>query len=171
MIKINPYIIVIQHLLTLKSHGKISLMDYFVFFVIPVIPAYLAVDGAVSFDLQLYSALISIYAVFSALLLSVQVALFSLFSRRNNTPKDPKLQQLNEVDFSDKRSVIKELNINISYLTIICILILTLCGAGMIFGLSKGYFTVFVIYLCSHSIATMFMVVKRTFIMFHREYD
>lgn len=171
MRKINPYIIIIQHLLTLRSHGKINLIDYFVFFIVPMIPAYLAIDGAVSFDSQLYSALISIYAVFAALLLSVQVALFSLFSKRNNTPKDPKLQHLNEVDFSEKRSVIKELNINISYLTIVCIFTLTLCGAGMIFGFSKGYFTIFVVYLCSHSIATMFMVVKRTFIMFHREYD
>lgn len=167
--KINIFILIHHHLSTLKNEGTkdTSIADVIVFFLLPVAAAVGATVYRFSPDREIYNITVAAFAIFAALLLSVQVALFSILQRP---------PQRDDTKTKTRVSMLRDLNINISYMTLMS----CLCVAFSLFFHSLNFRaiclfsyteTALFVFLVTHSILTLMMVVKRTFVVFHKEYD
>ncbi len=171
--KANIFHIISAHIDTLcdDNTSKILFVDMFIFY---ALPAYIA-DVAIFFDLKLddnvFSLAVSVFSIFAALLLSVQIALFSIFQKENNYSRDAKMAsiQMNKIDL--RNSLIKELNTNISYLMILCCIFVVILMAFYSLKINYNIEVYVFIYMIIHFSLTIFMVIKRAHALFHVEYE
>jgi hydrogenase-4 membrane subunit HyfE len=170
--KIGVSRIVIDHLNTLRNAetGRIALFDLVIFFLLPIFGglASLLLRGSVTDEF--YNVSITFFGIFIALLLNVQVAIFGIFLRKWDSPRDDRLAEIKLSKLVQRNLLLKEVNANISYL------ILTSCLALVFFLImfSKDYETgiypALSVVLYCHFMLTLLMVVKRSHALFQREY-
>lgn len=153
------------------ASGGRSYVDIFVFFVVPVI------FGSISFWLELaisessYVALITIFGIFIALLINIQVAIFGIFQRKWDEHTDPKKDHLQNVDINTRQRLLFELNASLSYLTFVSCVGLTGSFVLMFLDIKVGLFAAGIIAILSHFLLNILMVIKRSHILFRREYE
>lgn len=172
MQKINIISIVIWHLNTLRDdRNRLVISDLLTFYGIPLLLAV----GFFALDWRVPQAAIelsvTVFSVFAALLLSVQVALYSVSLRPLTPPTDQKKRKAFEARAASRNVVIKELNDNIAYLILLAVVWITVLLGLYVLGLhgrgsSAAVFAMFV-----HFFLTLLMVVKRASIVFSREYE
>ncbi len=172
--KIDIRRIVADHLMTLRStpeSKRVSAGDVFLFYVGPIaISAYLSVTGYRT-NKDFHSLSITLFGIFIPLLLNIQVAVFTIFTRARPKIADPKLAASSEERISIRNELLREVNANISYLVLIS------CIASILFLLffSSGKndetseFLSSFIYI--HFFLTLLMITKRAHTLFHKEYD
>ncbi|MCJ8518998.1 hypothetical protein ABID21_001904 [Pseudorhizobium tarimense] len=171
--KANVLHIVAAHFRTLQDDrtGRTSVQDVAVFYVVPAAIATLACYAQIDIGKDVYSLAVSVFAIFAALLLSVQIALFGIFQRGWAPPPDPKLEKRQAEALESRRELLKELNTNISYLTVVCCVFIVLLVLFYVLAfpglLELGLFC----FVFSHFALTLFMVIKRAHALFQREYD
>jgi hypothetical protein len=138
---------------------------------VPALISLLAVYFCVVVGNDVYSLAVSVFAIFAALLLSVQIALFGIFQRSWSAPVDKKLASKHSAALLHRRELLQELNTNISYLTVVCcvFIILLVCFYVMALwpDLELGVFC----FLFFHFVLTLFMVIKRAHALFQKEYE
>lgn len=172
--KIDVRDIIFDHLSTLRDDrlNRLSLVDFSTFYVIPGILTYFLAEDVGTLAENFYGIAISVFAIFAALLFSVQVALFSINQREITNsllPKEKSGGRTAEI-LRTRKTLIREVNANISYLILIASL-----GVAMLlaFTLTKhiaGFRTVATIYLISHFVLTIILVVVRMHTLFDEEY-
>jgi hypothetical protein len=173
MHKINIIGIIIAHLRTLRSGEakKISKLDFFVMYIFPIfvgIAAYLTGWCISSSAIELS---VTVYSIFAALLLSVQVALYGVSLRPLKPPADSKKQKEFNIVKEVRRSILSELNDNVSYLILLSIFFVTILLIIAIndnVGIAE---TALAVTMYLHFFVTLLMVVKRASIVFSREYE
>jgi sterol desaturase/sphingolipid hydroxylase (fatty acid hydroxylase superfamily) len=172
MQKINVCGIVIWHLNTLRNaDGRLLWSDVFTFYALPIILGALFywLEWVVSKDALGLS--ITVFSIFAALLLSVQVALYNVSLRPLSEPKDPKKRKSFEDIKKNRDSLMKELNDNISYLIVLSVVFITVLLACYVMGWERGFASAAVFAIYVHFFLTLLMVVKRASIVFSREYE
>lgn len=161
------------HILSLSSSdtGKISYADIFVFYIIPIIFGWGASLAKISVNPGFFGISISVFSVFSALLLSAQIAIFGIYSRSWEPKNNRKENEFQTKNRNSRNLLIKEVNYNISYLILLSIISLFVFSAMYLFTAcgSVAIFTSSAIYV--HFSLTMIMVIKRTHSLFSREYE
>jgi len=170
--KINICNIFVAHLRTLVSAKtkKISYFDLFIFYAAPVLISLTIVEFIDTFGSDVFAVTISVFAIFAALLLNVQVAMFNIVQKEPEWSSDKILRSRQECKVKMRLELLRELNANISYLVSISCFIITIMMIFYAFELN-GYvetFTTIVVYV--HFLATLLMVIKRYFILFDEEY-
>ncbi len=181
--KINVASIFTDHLRTLrqyepdeglhdtKSDLRISREDFLLFFLVPGLLAAIGTAVGANLDKDAYGMSISVFAIFSGLLLNVQIALFSVYQRTWTTLTDKNLDELKQKKLQSRNLLLSEVNTNISYLVIIS------CAAVSIFFLaymmksSSTVMSYISLYIYSHFILTLLMVIKRAHALFDNEYS
>lgn len=170
--KINISHIISGHVRSLGdgNKGYVFFVDLFIFYFVPGLIAYLFVFVDVPIHRDVYNVMISAFAIFGALLLNVQVALFSIYHRSprvsSNDPQDDRAEVAN----SNKNMLFSELNTNISYLIILaCICVVLFLYLHLINAGRQGEKYV-IVYLVAHFILTLLMVIKRSYAAFQKEY-
>jgi hydrogenase-4 membrane subunit HyfE len=171
--KANVLHIVAAHFRTLQDHpaGKTSIQDVAVFYLVPAAIAILACYSQVTVGKDVYSLAVSVFAIFAALLLSVQIALFGIFQRGWAPPPDPKLEKHQADAMEARRDLLKELNTNISYLTVVCCAFIVLLVLFYVLAIPDALELGIFCFVFSHFALTLFMVIKRAHALFQREYD
>lgn len=173
MTKISPWAIFTAHFATLRDYrtGRLSLADISLFFLVPVLIGAILLyrNELVSGDFYKESA--SVFGIFAALLLNVEVAIFGIFLRRWDRPDDPATLSVLHDRESKRRTVLKELNANLSYIIFICCLGIGLCM--LFFGLetNKPVYTAAVAAIYVHILLSVMMASKRAFLLFDAEYQ
>ena len=179
--KINIVGIIIDHIKTLHDFDheeqrgndkqkKIARDDFLIFFILPVFAAFLLALLGPILDKDTYTVSVSIFAIFSALLLNVQIALFSIYHRSWSQLDDKNLQTMQNSKIDTRRMLIRQLNTNISYSIVVS------CSAVMVFFFlyifkSSSFLATFICYLLFiHFFLTLIMIIKRAHALFDTEY-
>lgn len=149
----------------------VSIYDLLVFFAIPAFAGLALYFLCFDVKTDAYNVSITFFGIFIALLLNIQVAIFSILQRRWTSPDDPKLKDVQAKKLVERRNVLNELNANLSYL------ILVSCGAlflSLLFYVNewkRGVAPALLGAIYIHFILTMVMVVKRAHLLFQKEYQ
>lgn len=170
--KIDFRQIIIDHFSTLRDDrsGRLSLFDIFVFFIIPICLGIAAWRCKLTFDRDVYNVAITFFGIFVALLLNVQVAIFGIFQRKPEAPVDARLMTKFETRLATRKSLLSELNANLSYLCFVCCIALVVFISFYTLKENRPVSTGITLLLFSHFLVTLLMTVKRTHILFQQEY-
>jgi len=177
--KINLSEICSAHLGTLRVIGteRLSKSDLLLFFVVPALFAILIsylmnVTGA-----SYLNTIIAVYAIFSALLINAQVALYTIFRSWPEIPtsaqdaKKTKNQDIRETKNLNSRALVREVNANLSYLTVISAFALVLSFAFSVAPIRSSIELFVSLFLFLHFFLTLLMAVKRIYRLFDAEFQ
>ena len=171
--KINIFHIVYGHLLTLRfgDEGKYSKIDILLFFLFPIIIGVISFYFDVRLGKEAFGISISIFSIFSALLLNVQIALFGISQREWKADDDKLLNKLKEDKKKEKRKLLIELNTNISYLIVLSCISVTIFLLSYVVDITDRIKSPISTCLYLHFFLTLLMVIKRSHALFHKEYE
>lgn len=172
MQKINIMSVLAAHLDTFREDsGKLLKIDMFVFYVIPLAVACVLVFFKWQVPEKALELSISVFSIFAALLLSVQVALYSVSLRDISPPDDNKKLKSFEELKKIRKTLIRELNNNISYLILLSVFTVTVTLLLFFMSAPRLYGSAIAVALYTHFFLTLIMVIKRASIVFSREYE
>lgn len=170
--KFNVLHIISEHIETLKDEktGKKSWGDLIAFYAIPVGVIALMFLAGSEFDRDSYGLSITFFGIFIALLLNIQVAIFSVYQRKWDVPPQDieATEKRRQIDI--KRRLLEQLNSNISYLILVACASIVLALAGFIFKTKYLLVHAALGGLYVHFLLTILMVVKRSHALFAKEY-
>ena len=172
--KIDVRHILVAHFRTLTNAktGRTSVVDILTFYVVPAIVAGLVALDEEKFPDAFYGLAISVFAIFAALLFSVQIALFSILQRdmSANSGVPTKSRTGVERRLDERRELIREVNANISYLILIaCLGVAMLLGFSLTPHLSLAR-SIISTYLVCHFVLTILLIIARVHTLFDEEY-
>lgn len=171
--KINVISIIRDHLRTLKNYhsGMISVGDVFLFYASPVFFGIVVVLCEFTVDLSGYNISITFFGIFLALLLNIQVAVFAVFQRKWEAPRDSRIAEIQRDSLRNKRLLLGEINSNISYLILLSSVSLIFVLTCFLLGITSPALSSILVGLYSHFMLTLFMIIKRAHSIFQREYS
>lgn len=122
--KINIWSIVAGHISTLNdaSSGKVSLVDYFTFYGIPLSIAFLLSFLGIKVTSDANSLLVSFGAIFTALLLSVLVLVYDQGEKLRNVNAESKSHNIEL-----KKNLLEQLYFNICYAVVASVVLVFFC--------------------------------------------
>ncbi|WP_082564651.1 hypothetical protein [Caulobacter sp. Root1472] len=171
--KVDVTSIIRDHLRTLYNArtGKSSLGDAVIFFLLPALAGGFSFLLKFSVAQEFYNVSITFFGIFIALLLNIQVAIFAIFQRKWDLPKDKKLAEIAFEKMTSRNLLLKELNANISYLVLFCCAALLVAVVFYVLKWSAWVAPSFVVIMYSHFFFTLIMIVKRSHALFQMEYS
>lgn len=158
-----------------SAFGWISDISFFL--LVPLLLALLTVRSGVVFLNEVYGYALTVFSIFSALLITAQIAIFGIFQKSVD-----KLQEKTETERSSIRGTrekqvsvrrtknLKELNSNISYLTLLSCIAASVVLTFLAFNLASGLETFVSVFLYGHFATSLAMALKRFHIAFEDEY-
>jgi hypothetical protein len=170
--KINVLSIFRDHLETLydSESNRASLLDIGLFYVSPMLAACVAYYFSVTLKPEAYNISITFFGIFIALILNIQVAMFSIFQRKWEMPSDKRIAASLADTLADRKKLLIELNANLSYLILVCCVALVLSLLSFIRSFDNCVIPAVMVFLYAHFLLTLLMVVKRAHALFHKEY-
>lgn len=170
--KISVSSIVRDHFKTLYAgDGALATIgDFLLFFGMPIAGAAFAWGRGFELKSDAYNLSITFFGIFIALLLNIQVAIFSIFQRKWTTPSDAREAKVQQKVVAARRALLEELNANISYLVLICCIALVAVLTFYVSEWRAGVAPAITILLYGHFLLTLLMIVKRSHALFQKEY-
>lgn len=170
--KIDVSIIIRDHIKTLynSATGKVSIPDITLFYATPFAVSITTFALKFSVKLDVYSISITFFGIFIALLLNIQVAIFSIFMRKIEKSQDTRLALAEQESLEIRDKILRELNTNISYLVLVCCTALVSGVVCYVMSWTGWLAPCLTVGLYIHFVLTIIMVVKRSHILFHSEY-
>jgi hypothetical protein len=171
--KVDPSRILVDHFATLRdAHtGRRSLADVMLFWGLPICAGALSFEGKLSVSPEIYNVSITFYGIFIALLLNMQVAVFGIFLRKWEQPKDTILAGMNLIKLDERKALLGEINANISYLILVSCFALVWFLALFAGSCTKHAWPALSVAIYAHFVLTLLMVVKRSHSLFQKEYE
>ncbi|MBO9509388.1 hypothetical protein [Thalassospira sp. A3_1] len=172
MTKFNVLYIISDHIGTLRTtDGKLSCIDVFLMYVVPGLIGGIAFFDILPIEKSVFGVSISVFAIFSALLLNVQIAIFGIFQRKWILTGDTVVDQKAQKKYDLRKNLLSELNTNISYLILISCFSVTFFLVFYVANLPYFLEAFAGVYLYIHFLITLMMVIKRTHVLFQHEYS
>lgn len=170
--KINVSSIVRDHWATLYNakSGKHSAVDVVVFYIVPIVVGGFSYWRGLGLSRDAYNVSITFFGIFIALMLNIQVAIFSIFQRKWPLSADKRVAEVQERQVQERRTLLKELNANISYIVLVCCAALFAVLVFYVRDWKEGIWPALTIVLYSHFMLTLLMIVKRAHALFQKEY-
>jgi hypothetical protein len=172
-VKISVLHIIAEHFRTLKDTetGRIPPSDLIIFVAIPIIFAIGSTFCNIKIGKDFYNLSITFFGIFIALLLNIQVAMFSVFQRNWSKQDDHILSQVQSNKLEQRRRLLSDLNVNVSYLIVLsclCLIVYIFLFSTEAENLAARVVSCF---LYTHFTLTLLMIVKRTHALFQGEYN
>jgi hypothetical protein len=170
--KINILFIIKDHFGTLYDgrSNKSSPADIFIFYIIPFILASFSYYIRIVLKAEVYNISITFFGIFIALILNIQVAMFSIFQRKWRSSSDRRVNESIKGTLADRKKLLVELNVNLSYLILVCCVALFLSLLSFIKSFDDYFIPSTMIFIYGHFLLTLLMVVKRAHALFDKEY-
>ena len=170
--KINVASILRDHWATLYAaqSNRTNYLDLIVFYILPISAGIGAYKLGFNVKPEGYNVSITFFGIFLALLLNIQVAIFSIFQRKREQPLDKRQADAQKAELIDRRTLLHELNSNISYLTIVSCFALIAFLIFYVAEMKDGIGPAVAVVLYSHFILTFVMIVERSHALFQKEY-
>jgi hypothetical protein len=141
-----------------------------VFYTMPIFIGCAVYISHIKLEKDVYSVSITFFGIFLALLLNLQVAIFAIFQRKWNLPKDSRLKEIQKDTIQKRRELLSDLNANVSYLTMMSCINLVIMLFFYIYHTGTGWISAFTIALYVHFLLTLLMIIKRSHALFQKEY-
>lgn len=173
--KVNVWFIISQHFETLSTQcpdgrKRVSFADILLFFGAPIILGCIGFYLGIELKEAVFELSVSVFAIFSALLLSVQVAMYGVFKAERKALGDKVLDNDAAEKAEEMRILLREVNTNISYLILISCVSVSVFLLFFATNLPAWLKTGVLIAIYTHFILTLAMVLKRAHIVFDSEY-
>lgn len=170
--KISVIPIIKDHFRSLSSFSNKldALVDCSTFFIAPAFLGFVAYHVELRLDRESYNASITFFGIFIALLLNIQVAIFSIYQRKWEKSDDDILNSVQNDGLETRRQLLEELNSNTSYEILVCCLALVMAIVSYITKTTSLWISSISISVYSHFLLTLLMIVKRSHALFQREY-
>lgn len=170
--KINVSSIIRDHLATLYNaqSGNRSTFDFVLFYLFPVAVGAFSYWRGLFLSKDAYNISITFFGIFIALMLNIQVAIFSIFQRKWTPPADKRVAEVQERQVQERRTLLKELNANVSYIVLVCCAALFAVLVFYVRDWTAGIWPAITVALYSHFMLTLLMIVKRAHALFQKEY-
>jgi hydrogenase-4 membrane subunit HyfE len=170
--KINILSIVGDHLATLydSRNNRVSIFDICLFYILPFIAALIAFYCGLSLRPEAYNISITFFGIFIALILNIQVAMFSIFQKKWDLPSDARLAESLKKTLDARKQLLTELNSNLSYLILVCCFALVVSLVTFVKSYGEGFVPSLLLFVYAHFILTLLMIIKRAHALFHKEY-
>jgi len=170
--KIGVGRIISDHLRSLydAKTGNVSILDLTIFYLFPLVLAVFIYLDKFHFENSVYSQSIAVFAIFSALLFSVQIALFGIYSK-SYSAKDEFSELYARERVDKRRKIVRQTNSNISYLIVVSSISVTLFLAASVIRVSDRFEPALAVFLYAHFMLTLLMVIKRVHALFDKEYQ
>lgn len=173
--KVDVWFIVCEHIRTLTIDGvdgkpRNSLGDSLLFYALPLVLGGLAWWFCFEVREAVYELSVSVFAIFSALLLSVQVAMYGVFKSERKLSNDKVLDDASREKVEELRRLLREINTNISYLILLSCVAVSIFLVFFAISLPPSVETGILIAVYAHFILTVAMVLKRAHLVFDAEY-
>ncbi len=175
--KINIFAIVHSHFRSIFDDGWIvNLINFVVFFLVPAAASVPFFRSSASISVELRDLLVTVFAIFSALLFSAQIGLFTL--RRSDSYRElPKIEASVRQKKDDVfNEFLRGFSANTSYLILISALALFLFAFECLMdptGKDPNQVSVLdgaLIFLSFHFFLSLLMVLKRFFVAYEASY-
>lgn len=150
------------------------------FFFLPVAVGIFAYCKGLNLDLSNVSALVSFYAIFSALLFGAQISSFTIFQvlQKKNRPKkdagDEIVDAVEEKNSSEHEAALigafRVVNANISYLILLSVFLLSILFSMVVVNKSWTIATAILVGATLHLLFVVVMVVRETHLIFDGGY-
>lgn len=173
-LKISATEITKRHLASVfvNSKNRLSLIDLMIFGGLPLFVAFALSHDVDALANDAINGAIAIFSIFGALLLSVQVALFGISQRDIVKDEDGKKSVIIKNDRSkNRRALIKELNVNISFLNMFSVLSLIILLSFGVLRLPNSMEVFYFGFSVTFFLLNILMTIKRSFILFDEEYS
>jgi len=169
---INVTSIARDHLETLYDSrtNRASFTDFLIFYVAPTTVAVASYYFQMKLDADAYNISVTFFGIFIALILNIQVAMFSIFQRKWEIPSDKRVAASMADTLANRKKLLIELNANPSYLILVCCVALVLSLLSFIKTFDNCFVPAVMVFLYGHFLLTLLMVVKRAHALFHKEY-
>lgn len=170
--KINASSIIEDHLETLRSSGsnKTAWPDITIFYLLPIAVAIGSYFASFKIRADAYGISVTFFGIFIALLLNIQVAMFSIFQRKWTLSDDARVAEIQSDTIADRKKLLTQINANISYLILVSCAALVIVLAAYVEKWELGIAPAVVLMIYSHFLLTLLMIVKRSHALFHKEY-
>ncbi len=171
--KANVFHILKAHLATMKVGGddRYHRPDVLLFFFLPLLVCFFVWIVGGKLDREAFNVSISVFAIFSALLLNVQIALFSIYQREWKSRSDNIVAEVQKDKATLRRELLGELNTNISYLIVLSVFSVTIFLVFFVSTTLDPIETPIAVYIYTHFLLTLLMVIKRAHALFQKEYQ
>lgn len=163
--KINVFCVLRDRWATLRNFkhaGRTAWGDVFLFFVVPIIPAYFMGNqytGCIA-DTKVADITLTSLSILVGLLLNLLVLIYGILDRSGEKIRSQ----------TARMSLLKEVFANISYCVLICIVSILIIIAIMVFRSSAMVLQPVLVYVLANFILTMLMIVKRVHILLEKEF-
>lgn len=171
--KVSLTAILKAHFGTLKNVGDecLSLWDLLLFFGIPIITGFLSWLWCIHLSEDVFSVSISVFAIFSALLFSVQVAMYGVFRSDRKSTGDSILDGDEKKLAEETRELLREINANVSYLIFLSCAAVTIFLVFFAAPVPDKVEAAILIAVYLHFLLTVAMILKRAHEVFDAEYS
>ena len=175
--KINIFAIIRSHFRSVFDDGKIvNVINFVVFFLIPAGASVPFFRGSATISVELRDLLVTVFAIFSALLFSAQIGLFTL--RRSDSYRElPKIEaSVRQSKDEVFNKFLRGFSANTSYLILISALALFFFAIECLLdptGKDPSQVSVLdgvLIFLSLHFFLSLLMVLKRFFVAYEASY-
>lgn len=168
MQKINVLPIIKDHIYTLRNAktGNISKIDILFFYLTPVFAGLYAPRFGIIISDSAINTFISIFAIFSALLFSAQIALYGLKPEAPKRRGDAVSDDLLIRNFNEQKKYISYVNSNVSYLILISCVTLFVFAVFTVIPVKDYWKTLLSSFFAIHFFLTLVMLIKRTHVAF-----
>ncbi|RMB27734.1 hypothetical protein C8J47_3266 [Sphingomonas sp. PP-F2F-G114-C0414] len=170
--KINISSIIRDHWKTLRraDSKSLSYYDLLLFYGAPTLLAGFFYWEAMALTRDAYNVSITFFGIFIALMLNIQVAIFGIFQRRWESPTDKRLAEIQSRQAAARRTLLTELNANVSYVVLVCVISLFSVLLFYVQDWKNGVPPAVTVFFYGHFLLTLLMVVKRAHALFQKEY-
>ncbi|ACK67046.1 conserved hypothetical protein [Rippkaea orientalis PCC 8801] len=180
--KISVIDIIKDHISTLKKGrtNKISYSDIILFFLLPAVISSIIVYLGIPLNDGLVNALITSFAIFSALLFNLLLLVYDISEKNSEetTSSDP--VENNRID--TRRKLLREIYVNVSFSILVSIVTVVIlltyflkpnkCQFWMFDICSIQWLRVFIVYyLAIQFILTLFMILKRIYKLLSKAFN
>ena len=172
MSKIDILFIIRDHVNTLKKAKteRVSFQDIALFYLSPLLAGFIFVWLGICIYDNVFELSVNIFSIFSALLLSVQVAMYGISRGEEKVIDDVVKEAERKEKRKETMELLREINTNISYLISISCISVTIFLLFYAFNFPKSMESVVSIFIYLHFFLTLLMILKRGHIVFDRHY-
>ncbi|MBO9407443.1 hypothetical protein J7399_08400 [Shimia sp. R9_1] len=177
--KINVACIVRGQLGTLGGSWWATLVDIFTFLLLPIGAGVAVVVFGIDLDADTYGFALTVFSIFSALLITVQIAIYGIYSKQRDHiafldakgDSDKSIGESILINRYEKRAEkFALLNANISYLTLLSCVCASVFLLFVAFDFPDSFEKFASVFVYVHFFFSLVMVLKRFHIIFEGEY-
>ena len=171
--KLDVSQIIFDYLKTLRgvSWSISSVIDVGLVFFTPVAASYFSYFFRSEIQNELFLSLFTLFGIFVAIFISVQGVLVSLYETPRPGSSDPVVDDRHKSENLIKKRLIKEVSFSLSYMNLFSLISMSILIFPIAFNSDLFLFKWVSIFLATHLVLNLFVILKRMHALFSHQFQ